>query len=107
MVAAKRADVDRIRIPAGREIAGWTVEHRAPAVVHDPRSDERFYSDVDAGSDFETESLAAVPLVLGDRAIGVLEVVNKLGAGPFGDEDLAKATAFAAVAAVALDRSPP
>lgn len=104
---ASEADVDRIRIPAGRGIAGWTVEHREPAVVHDPRSDERFYDDVDAGSDFETESLVAVPVLLGDRAIGVLEVVNKLGAEPFGNEDLTKATAFATLAAVALDRSPP
>src|SRR4029077_16204216 len=35
--------VVREHVPAGRGIAGWVVEHGEPAVVADPRSDERFY----------------------------------------------------------------
>ena len=47
-----------------------------------------------------------VPMVVGDRAIGVIAAHNKLGADPrFTDEDLRIAETFAARAAVAVDLS--
>lgn len=103
---ASEAEVSRIRIPAGRSIAGWTVRNRESVIVEDPRSDERFYEDVDAASDFETEALVAVPILAGDRAVGVLELVNKLGDRPFDQDDVARAEAFAKLAATALQGPP-
>src|SRR5581483_1469214 len=47
-----------------------------------------------------------VPMIVGDRAIGVIAAHNKLGSDPrFTDEDLRLAETFAARAAVAVDRA--
>jgi phosphoserine phosphatase RsbU/P len=82
------------------------VAERQPALVSDPASDPRFFGDVDAASEFVTTDLLAVPLLSSDEAVGVLEVVNKLGdEGTFGDADVALARGFASLATIALERS--
>ena len=93
------------RIPPGRGIAGWAVSHRQVVVVEDAAADERFYPDVDARSGFETRNLLAVPLQVKDRVLGVVEVVNKLGDRGFDAGDVEVATAFASLAAIALDNA--
>lgn len=98
-------EVVQRRIPAGAGIAGWTLRHREPAVIDDPASDERFYRDVSAAVGFETDNLLAVPLLLKDRAIGVVEVINKRGTTGFTDQDVELATALASLAAIAVDNA--
>lgn len=93
------------RVPAGAGIAGWTLAHRQPAVVDDPASDDRFYQDVSAAVGFETDNMLAVPLLVKDRAIGVVEVINKRGEGGFTDQDVELATAMASLAAIAVDNA--
>lgn len=99
------ADVVGSRVPTGQGIAGWTAEHREPVVVTDPASDERFYGEVDAATGFETTGMLAVPLIVKERCIGVLEVLNKLGPDSFDDDDVELANAFAGMAALALDNA--
>ena len=96
--------VVREHVPAGLGIAGWVVEHGEPAVVADPRSDERFYAGMDEKTGFETRSILAVPMHTHDRTIGVLEVINKRE-GSFDDGDLKLATALANHAAIAIDNA--
>lgn len=91
------------RVPKGRGIAGWVVEHRQPAVVNHPEDDERFYADLDESTGFETVNMLAVPLESGDRIIGVLEVINK--AEGFGPEDVEIGEALASLAAIALENA--
>lgn len=93
------------RVPAGAGIAGWTLAHRQPAVIDDPASDDRFYQDVSAAVGFETDNMLAVPLLVKDRAIGVVEVINKHGEGGFTDQDVELATAMASLAAIAIDNA--
>lgn len=93
------------RVPAGQGIAGWTARERQPVVVDDPASDPRFYKDLDAATGFETRNLLSVPLLVKDRCVGVLEVLNKRGEGPFTSGDVELATAFAGLAAIALDNA--
>ncbi len=99
------ADVVKRRVPAGKGIAGWTLERRQPLVVNDPTSDERFYQDVGDAVGFETRNLLAVPLTVKDRPIGVVEVINKRGGATFDDRDVELAAAVASLAAVALDNA--
>lgn len=93
------------RVPAGAGIAGWTLAHRQPAVIDDPATDDRFYQDVSAAVGFETDNMLAVPLLVKDRAIGVVEVINKRGEGGFTDQDVELATAMASLAAIAVDNA--
>lgn len=65
-----------LRLQKGEGIAGWVVEHDEPLVVPDVKEDERFYSGADEEAGFETRTIAAVPISVQRRIIGVLEAVN-------------------------------
>jgi GAF domain-containing protein len=100
---ATEAAVVQRRIPAGAGIAGWVLEHRQPAVVDDPAGDQRFYQEVSESAGFETRNLLAVPMLVKDRPIGVVEVINKRGG--FADSDVDLAPALSNLAAIALDNA--
>src|SRR3954468_19701698 len=65
------------RVPGGKGIAGWVMEHGEAAVVEDPREDERFFAGMDEATGFETRNILALPLKVRERTIGVVEVINK------------------------------
>jgi GAF domain-containing protein len=96
--------VMRTQVPAGQGIAGWVVENGEPAIVDDPRSDERFYGDIDEKTGFETRSILAVPMTTKEHAIGVIEVINKRE-GSFDERDRKVATALANQAAIAIENA--
>lgn len=96
--------VRKMRVPADQGIAGWVLKHDEPVVVDDAASDPRFYDQIDQASGFTTRTLLVVPLKIRDTAIGVVEVINKRGAG-FTDRDRDLALALAAQAAVAIDNA--
>jgi GAF domain-containing protein len=97
--------VKDLRVPADRGIAGWVLEHDQTAVVDDVASDQRFYGQIDQSSGFQTHSMLAMPLKIRDKAIGVVEVINKQGEGKFSERDQELANALAAQAAVAIDNA--
>jgi len=77
------------RIPANAGIAGWVKENQKPALVLDVRKDDRWLSKVDQSIGFHTCCLMAVPLQLGGKVLGVMEVVNSLTESHFEYKDLA------------------
>lgn len=97
--------VAKTRIPAGAGIAGWTLAHREPAIIDDPLSDGRYFSDVADAVGFETRNMIAVPLLTKDRAVGVVEVINKRDEAGFTPRDVEVAQALAALAAIAIDNA--
>jgi phosphoserine phosphatase RsbU/P len=96
---------ERQRIPIGVGIAGWTLANRQVAVVDDPASDERFFSEVGESLQFTTKNLLAVPMLVKDRAIGVVEVINKQNNARFTGRDTELASALASLAAIAIDNA--
>ena len=96
---------ERQRIPIGVGIAGWTLANRQVAVVDDPASDGRFFSEVGESLQFTTKNLLAVPMLVKDRAIGVVEVINKQNNAGFTERDIELASALASLAAVAIDNA--
>lgn len=104
--AASTADPGLIghRIPSTAGVAGECFTSGKPVVVHDAVADGRVFREVDETAGTRTESMLAVPLVARERAIGVLEAVNKRD-GAFDDEDVRVAEAFAGLAAIAVDNA--
>ena len=97
--------VTEMRVPANQGIAGWVLKNGKAAIVNDVKKDRRFYAQIDRGSGFSTRSILAVPLRIRDRAIGVVEVINKRGGAGFTARDEETATALAAQAAVAIENA--
>lgn len=91
------------RVPLGQGIAGWVVEHKEPALVNDVQNDPRFFGTLDKQTGFKTESLIAVPLIVNEKAIGVIEVFNKPGG--FSQDDLDLLLTFSSSAAFAIENA--
>ena len=88
VVGERQEELTDYRIPADSGVAGWVKTHKKPALVTDVRKDDRWISAVDQSIGFNTRSLMAVPLILEERILGVMEVVNSLNEDHFNDTDL-------------------
>lgn len=97
------AEIKPFRVPLGQGIAGWVVEHKQPVIVDDVQNDPRFFGTLDKKTGFVTQNLIAVPLVVNDRAIGVIEVFNKPGGFTSADQELL--ATFASSAAFAIENA--
>jgi hypothetical protein len=73
--------------PADKGLAGSVLETQQSEIINDVQSDPRFYGRLDSESGFRTRNMIAVPLTAGGERIGVLEVLNKAGGGPFLKEE--------------------
>ncbi|MGA9533482.1 MAG: GAF domain-containing protein [Anaerolineales bacterium] len=93
------------RIPIGEGIAGWVAENRVPAVVEDASTDHRFSARVDTTFDFQTRSLACVPMLSADRVLGVIEAINKDYDREFTDQDRDLLQVIGQLAAIAIRRA--
>ncbi|MBN2469876.1 MAG: GAF domain-containing protein [Anaerolineae bacterium] len=100
-------EADRIKgmsVPLDRGVAGWVVREAKSQLVEDTSLDERFYVDIDHTSGLTTRSIIAVPLIVTDQVIGVLEVVNKQ-VGVFDHVDVDLLESVAGTAAVAIENA--
>ena len=91
-----------VRLRIGLEgIVGWVAATREPLVVPDVRQDKRFILDPDKML-VDTRSEVAVPLIYGDRILGVLDVQStELNA--FDDDFVFVLSTLGAQVAVALE----
>jgi diguanylate cyclase (GGDEF)-like protein len=78
------------RLPPSQSVASWVARRGESAIVNDVRSDPRFYSEIDRFAHFETRSILSVPLKHLHEVVGVVQVVNRYGGLPYGDEDRVK-----------------
>jgi signal transduction histidine kinase len=85
-------------------VVGWVMQHKTSAIVENAQQDPRFYSEIDTLTEITTRSLLAVPLIAKDRAIGVIEVINKVD-GAFDAHDRELLEALASSAAIAIDNA--
>jgi GAF domain-containing protein len=91
------------RLPARTGIAGWTLVNRQPLAVDDLAGDPRFARDAAESMGYVPNALVAVPILLEDTALGVLEVLDPGLGRPVGQGDLALLGLFADQAAIAID----
>jgi GAF domain-containing protein len=91
------------RFPSSTGIAGWVLVTRQPLVVEDVSEDPRFARDVAEATGYLPRGLMAVPLLHEERALGVLEVLDRprRAGGALGELDLLGL--FGNQAAIALD----
>ncbi|WP_244173549.1 GAF domain-containing protein [Streptomyces recifensis] len=95
------------RMPAGAGLGGWVIETRAPVWVSDYRRADGFPRDPVFDRLVSDEGLVAllgVPLLVGDRVIGVLFAADRTER-PFEKDEVALLSAFADHAATALNNA--
>jgi signal transduction histidine kinase len=98
------AKLAEIPVPIDNSLAGTIFRTNQPMILNDVEQDPRHYSLVSDQINFQTKSLLGVPMLIKDRAMGVLEAVNKRG-GDFTERDVAILSVTASHAAVAIDNA--
>src|SRR5712671_2237586 len=94
-----------LRIRKGEGIAGWVAENNKPLLVPDVHKDPRFAARFDKTSRFQTKAILCVPLAFKGRVLGVIELVNGEGDGPFSEEDLRILATVAEFGAAAIENA--
>ncbi|OGS04166.1 MAG: hypothetical protein A3G41_07340 [Elusimicrobia bacterium RIFCSPLOWO2_12_FULL_59_9] len=95
----------KTRLKIGQGIAGAAAKSGEPLIINDVAKDPRWSPDIDQKSGFKTRSLVAVPMIIKGRVVGVLEALNRLGGGPFTEEDVDILASFASQSAVAIENA--
>lgn len=89
------------RFSSSKGIAGWVLVTRQPLVVEDVAEDPRFAADVAHATGYVPKGLMAAPLLSDDRALGVLQVLDRQARFTLAEIDLLGL--FANQAAIALE----
>ena len=92
-----------IRIRVGEGIAGKVFQEGLPVIEDDIRRNERVYGT--RRPKYKTGSFISLPLKIGEKTIGVLNISDKITGEIFSGEDLIMLRSFASYAAIALERS--
>jgi signal transduction histidine kinase len=92
------------RIPKGQGIAGEVALTGKPLLISNVDQDERHFKAVDEKINFSTRNMLCVPLLLYDRVVGVLQVLNKK-VGNFTQHDQELLSSIASYAAIAIENA--
>jgi len=91
------------RIPSSTGIAGWVLVTRQPLVLEDLANDPRFARNVAEKTGYVPSAMMAVPLLHDERALGVLQVLDRQQDERFTLAEMDLLGLFASQAAIALD----
>jgi GAF domain-containing protein len=91
------------RFPSSTGLAGWVLVTRQPLVIEDVSEDARFARDFAETTGYVPRGLMAAPLLHQDRAVGVLEVLDRPQRAAFSLQEIDLLALFANQAAIALD----
>jgi signal transduction histidine kinase len=104
-LGAKSGALQKVRLKKGEGIAGWVAENKKPALVNDVAKDPRWAQKADETSQFITKAILAVPMLVQEKLVGVMEVINRADGSSFTDLDVTVLETFAAQAAIAIENA--
>jgi GAF domain-containing protein len=91
------------RFPSSTGIAGWVLVTGQALMLDDVSADPRFATQAAESTGYVPKAIMAVPLVSGERTLGVLEVLDRPSGERFTMEEADLLGMFATQAAIALD----
>ena len=92
-----------VRFPADAGIAGWVLTTRQPLIVDDLSSDTRWSRTQAESTGYVPKSMMSVPLLVDERALGVLNVLDRPAESRVRLSEVDRLGLFANQAAIALD----
>ena len=92
-----------MRFPAGTGVAGWVLTTRQPLIVDDLSADTRWSRSAAESTGYVPKSMMAVPLLVEERALGVLNVLDRPPESRVRLAEVDLLGLFANQAAIALD----
>ncbi len=92
------------RLPVGQGLVGWVAQHGKSLIVPDVELDERHFKAVDRLTGFALRSVLSIPLRVGGKIIGVLNLVDTK-VNRFTHHDLRLLEPIATAAATAIENA--
>ena len=102
VAGAGEQDLVGRRMPSDTGIAGWVLSSRTPLVLEDVANDPRFAREVAEKTGFVPSGMMAAPLLADERALGVLQVLDRPKRSRFSLQEMELLGLFANQAAIAL-----
>lgn len=97
--------VKKFRVPLGHGIAGMVALSGQPMAIANTPHDERLAIDIANAVNYIPQTILCVPLFYDDHVIGVVKLLDKIGADSFSLGDMESLGSFATIAAVAIAQS--
>ncbi len=94
-----------MRIGLDQGVAGYVANTGQPIALSNVQNDPRFARAAAEKTGYVPKSILAMPLIVEDRVIGVMEVLDKISAPSFGMQDMELLGLFARQAAIAIHQS--
>lgn len=94
-----------MRFPINQGIAGHVAMTGQPMAVSNVQQDTRFNQEFAESTGYIPSAILAVPLLLREKVIGVMEVLDKNTASSFSLQDIELLTIFAQQAAIAINQA--
>ncbi len=94
-----------MRLPMDKGIAGYVIMTGQPLAISNLQQDKRFNKDFAQTTGYVPKSILAMPMLYGERVIGVMEVLDKISSPSFGMKDMELLAMFAQQAAIAIHQS--
>lgn len=99
---AKGDEVKDFTVKVGQGIAGHVAQTGQPLLIADAKKDNRWMREISDRIDYETRSMACVPLLINQKVIGVIQVINKKDNTQFTPADMDVLEEFSGLAALAI-----
>lgn len=96
--------VGKVTVPLGKGISGHVAQTGEPLLINDISKDERFKPSR-FRDQYSTQSALCVPLMRGNRVLGVLNANNKINGESFSESDLDLLHTMAAQVAMSMDNA--
>jgi Nif-specific regulatory protein len=98
----KGDEVKDFTVKVGQGIAGHVAQTGQPLLIADAKKDNRWMREISDRIDYETHSMACVPLLISQKVIGVIQVINKKDNTQFTPADMDVLEEFSGLAALAI-----
>jgi signal transduction histidine kinase len=94
----------KFRLRLGQGIVGHVIQTGRSFLSNHVQNEPGFFGEVDRVTGFETQSVLCEPLIIQDRVIGAVELINKRS-GPFTDSDRPFVETVAGALAIAVENA--
>ncbi|HSO18403.1 MAG TPA: sigma 54-interacting transcriptional regulator, partial [Desulfosarcina sp.] len=98
----KSEEVKDFKVKIGQGIAGHVAKTGEPLLIADAQQDSRWMREISDSIEYETRSMACVPLKINTKTIGVIQVINKRDRSQFSQADMVVLEEFSSLAALAI-----
>lgn len=101
-IGSKEEELKNYSLNMGEGIAGWVAKNSTSLIVNDVDTDPRYFAEIGDKIGFNTKSILAVPMLIKDECVGVIEIINRTDGGYFSNEDLQWLEMFASQSALTI-----